>query len=464
MKYQSGRIVVLAALTLATGCSFIPAHQRPAAPVPETFPHAGTTAATPLDAIAWCDYFADARLREAIALALENNRDLRVAALNIERARARHRIRHADLFPRVGATASQNAQHLPADLASGEADTDRQYSATIGFSAYELDFFGRIRSLDAQALELYLATGEARRSAQISLVAEVAGAWLTLAAERERLTLAQRTLETRRQSHELIRRSREVGAGSALDLRQAETLLEVARAEVAASSARAAQAGHALTLLAGTPVPAELLPQELTGHVSAVTEVPAGLPSEVLARRPDILQAEHALRAANANIGAARAAFFPSVTLTAAAGLASGALSGLFAGGAGTWSFTPQVRLPIFEAGRLDANLQVARVEREIGVARYEQAIQGAFREVADALAERATLGERLDAQRRLVEASADSLRLSKARYRAGVDSYLGLLDAQRTLFGAEQGLIDVRLADALNRVTLYKVLGGGWQ
>jgi len=457
-------LAVLAALSLVAGCSFIPEYQRPAAPVPQAFPHAADVAGTPLDAIAWRDYFADAQLREVIALALENNRDLRVAALNIEQARAQYRIQRAELYPRVGATASQSAQRVPADLAGGEADTRRQYSADVGFAAYELDFFGRIRSLNAQALEQYLGTEEARRSAQISLVAEVASAWLALAAERERLALAQNTLETRQQSHALIRRSQEVGAASALDLRQSQTLLEAARAEVAAAGARAAQAENALALLAGTAVPAVLLPQRLTDHLSTVAQVPAGLPSEVLARRPDILQAEHRLRAANANIGAARAAYFPSITLTATLGLASGALGGLFDGGAGAWSFIPQIRQPLFEGGRLDANLEAAKVQRAVGVAQYEKAIQTAFREVADALAERATLGEQLDAQRRLVEASADSLRLSEARYRAGIDSYLGLLDAQRALYAAEQGLIATRLAEAANRVTLYKVLGGGWQ
>lgn len=457
-------LAVVAALALAAGCSFIPEYQRPAAPVPEAFPHAADVAGTPLDAIAWRDYFADAQLRELIALALENNRDLRVAALNIEQARAQYRIQRAELYPRVGATASQSAQRVPADLAGGEADTSRQYSANVGFAAYELDFFGRIRSLNAQALEQYLGTEEARRSAQISLVAEVASAWLALAAERERLALAQNTLETRQKSHALIRRSQEVGTASALDLRQSQTLLEAARAEVAAASARAAQAENALALLAGTAVPVELLPQRLTDHLSTVAQVPAGLPSEVLTRRPDILQAEHRLRAANANIGAARAAYFPSITLTATLGLASGALGGLFDGGAGAWSFIPQIRQPLFEGGRLDANLDSAKVQRAVGVAQYEKAIQTAFREVADALAERATLGEQLDAQHRLVEASADSLRLSEARYRAGIDSYLGLLDAQRALYAAEQGLIATRLAEAANRVTLYKALGGGWQ
>ena len=455
------------AAALASGCTMIPSYERPAAPVAAGFPNAAPAAAeaAPADAIAWRDYFADARLREAIALALVNNRDLRVAALNIEKARAQYRIQRADLFPAVGASGGMNAQRLPEDLTSnGEAEVNRSYSATIGFSAYELDFFGRIRSLNAQALEIYLGTEEARRSAQISLAAEVANAWLTLAADRERLALARSTYETRQKSHDLTRRSFEAGAVSALDLHQAETLLHNARADAARYRSFVAQDENALALIVGAPVPAELLPATLTDSISAVAELPAGVPSEVLVRRPDILQAERALRAANASIGAARAAFFPSISLTAAAGSASSTLGGLFDGGSGTWSFLPQIRIPIFEAGRLQASLEVAEVQRDINVAQYEKAIQSAFREVADALAERATLAEQLDARRRLVEATESGFRLSEARYKGGVDSYLGLLDAQRTLYAAELDLIGARQADAANRVTLYKVLGGGWQ
>jgi multidrug efflux system outer membrane protein len=454
------------AAALASGCTMIPSYERPAAPVAADFPNAApAAAATPADAIAWRDYFADNRLREAIALALTNNRDLRVAALNIEKARAQYRIQRADLFPAVGATGSQNAARLPGDLtSSGEAEVNRSYSATIGFSAYELDFFGRIRSLNAQALETYLGTEEARRSAQISLVAEVANTWLTLAADRERLALARSTYAARQKSHDLTRRSFDAGAVSALDLHQAQTLMESARADAARYRSFVAQDENALALVVGAPVPAELLPDTLTDSISAVAELPAGVPSEVLTRRPDILQAERALRATNASIGAARAAFFPSISLTAAAGSASSTLGGLFDGGSGTWSFMPQIRIPIFEAGRLKASLEVAEVQRDINIAQYEKAIQIAFREVADALAERATLTEQLDARRKLVEATAASFRLSEARYKGGVDSYLGLLDAQRTLYSAEQDLIGVRLSEDANRVTLYKVLGGGWK
>lgn len=459
-------LTVALAASLASACTMIPDYQRPAAPVPASFPNAAqAAAATSPDAIAWRDYFTDARLREVIALALVNNRDLRVAVLNIEKARAQYRIQRADLFPSIGASGSQNAQRLPGDLtSSGEANVARVYSATVGFAAYELDFFGRVRSLNAQALESYLGTEEARRSAQISLVAEVASAWLTLASDHERQALARSTYESRLKSHNLIRRSVEAGAAPALDLHQSQQLLQSARADVARFGTFVAQGENALALVVGAPVPAELLPTTLSDSVSAIAELPAGVPSEVLTRRPDILQAERALRAANANIGAARAEFFPRITLTADAGTASSTLDGLFSGGSGTWSFMPQIRIPIFEAGRLQANLEVTEVQRDISVAQYEKSIQTAFREVADALAERSTLAERLDARRLQLESTQAAFRLSEARYKGGVDSFLVLLDAERSLYLAEQELILVRLNDAANRVTLYKVLGGGWQ
>ncbi|MBS1163754.1 MAG: efflux system outer rane lipoprotein NodT [Burkholderiaceae bacterium] len=301
---SSLRILSVAlAASLASACSLIPDYQRPAAPVPASFPNAApAAAATPADAIAWRDYFADEKLREVIALALANNRDLRIAALNVEQARAQYRIQRADLFPSIGAVGGETAQRLPGDLSgSGEADVFRQYSATVGFSAYELDFFGRIRSLNAQALELYLGTEEARRSAQISLVAEVASIWLTLAYDRERLALARSTYETRLKSHDLIRRSAEAGAVSALDVHQSQQLLQSARADVARFSGFVAQDENALALVVGAAVPADLLPATLTDSVSAVAELPAGVPSEVLTRRPDVLQAERSLRAANAS-------------------------------------------------------------------------------------------------------------------------------------------------------------------
>ena len=461
-------VVALSAATLGA-CSMIPAYERPAAPVPASFPQAApseaSAAAQQAQAVAWRDYFADARLREVIALALQNNRDLRVAALNIERARAQYGIQRADLFPTITASGGQSAQRVPGDLnSSGASTVSRQYSANLGFASYELDFFGRVRSLEEQALQTYLGTEEARRSAQISLVAEVANAWLRLAADRERLTLARSTFETRQKSFDLTQRSFDAGAVSALDLRQAETLLQTARADAARYAALVAQDENALALVVGAGVSPALLPQGLDAAIASVAELPAGVPSEVLTRRPDVVQAEYALRAANASIGAARAAFFPSITLTATVGTASASLDGLFESGSRAWSFMPQIRIPIFEAGRLQASLDVAEIQRDITIAQYEKAIQSAFREVADALADRATLAEQLDARRKLVEATQKSFELSEARYKGGVDSYLNLLDAQRSLYAAELELISVRLSDATNRVALYKALGGGWQ
>ena len=466
-----GLVVALAAPTLGACTTLIPGFERPVAPVPASFPQAqptpaATDAVAPaVDTLAWRDYFADVRLQRTIELALANNRDLRVAALAIERARAQYGIQRADLFPSLAVSGGQSAQRVPGDLSmSGDSTVSRQYSANLGFASYELDFFGRVRSLEEQALQTYLGTEEARRSAQISLVAEVANAWLRLAADRERLALARDTFETRKKSFELTRRSFELGAVSGLELRQSETLMQTARADAARYAALVAQDENALALVAGGAVPAELQPQAIGERVAAVAELPAGVPSEVLARRPDVAQAERALMAANASIGAARAAFFPRITLTATAGSASSSLDGLFDGGSGAWSFVPQIRLPIFEAGRLQASLDVAEIQRDIQIAQYEKAIQSAFREVADALAERATLAEQLDARRSLVAAAKKSFELSEARYKGGVDSYLNLLDAQRSLYGAELELIGTRLADATNRVALYKALGGGWQ
>lgn len=461
-------MVALAASALGA-CSMMPAYERPVAPVPASLPQtqqsAGPVSAQAVDSAAWADYFADERLRGVIALALDNNRDLRIAALNIERARAQYGIQRADLLPSIAVSGGQSAQRVPGDPnMSGEPAISRQYSANLGFASYELDFFGRVRSLEEQALQVYLGTEEARRSAQVSLVAEVANAWLRLAADRERLALARSTLETRQQSVTLVRRSLELGAVSALDLNQAETLLQTARADAARYAALVAQDENALALLVGAAVPAGLQPPALDDSVAAVPVLPADLSSEVLVRRPDVAQAERALMAANASIGAARAAFFPRITLTASAGTASSTLDGLFDAGSGAWSFVPQIRIPIFEAGRLQASLDVAEIQRDINVAQYEKAIQSAFREVADALAERATLAEQLAARQALVQATQRSFELSEARYKGGVDSYLNLLDAQRSLYGAQLELIGTRLSDAVNRVALYKALGGGWR
>lgn len=460
--------LALAAASLA-GCSLMPAYVQPAAPVAATFAgDAGTPAAVPVADIGWRDVFTDPSLQRVIEMAIANNRDLRVAALNIERARAQYRVQDAALFPTVNASGGGSGSRTPADLSgAGRPVVAHSYSATVGFSAYELDLFGRVRSLNAQALEQFFATAEARRSTHISLVSEVASAYLTLAADQDRLRLAQDTLANQSNAFALNQRSFDLGVASALTLRQAQTSVDSARVDVERYTAQVAQDRNALVLLVGAEVPPEWLPQALPSDASAASnplaQVPPGLPSDLLQRRPDILQAERTLRAANASIGAARAAFYPRISLTASAGTSSADLSGLFKGGSGSWTFAPQVSLPIFDGGANQANLDIARTDRDIDVALYEKAIQTAFREVSDALAQRSTLGRQLEAQQSLVDATADSYRLSDARFKRGVDSYLTVLDSQRSLYTAQQNLIGTRLSRYTNLVTLYKTLGGGW-
>jgi multidrug efflux system outer membrane protein len=365
----------------------------------------------------------------------------------------------------VNASVGQTAQRVSDNQsATGDGYITRQYTAGLGISAFELDFFGKVKNLSEAALQQYLATEEARRSQQISLVAEVANAWLTLAADQERLRLAQDTLKSQQISYELSKRRFEAGATSGLDMYEAQSSVEAARNEMAVYTAQVAQDRNALTLLVGGAVPDALLPQGELDAVTQTASLPEGLPSDVLRRRPDVLQAERTLRAANANIGAARAAFFPSISLTATAGSASGDLAGLFKGGSAAWSFVPQIRLPIFDGGVNRANLTIAKVDRDIALARYDKAIQSAFRDVADALAQRGTLDERLASQQALADASDKSFRIHEARYQKGAESYLNALVSQRALYAARQSLITARLAKAGNSVTLYKVLGGGWQ
>ena len=424
----------------------------PSAPAP-----AGEPAASAAD-IGWRDFVTEPKLEEVIALALANNRDLRVAVLNVERARAQYRIQRADRVPSVDASASL--------LRTGGDDrpVTETYAASLGVTEFELDLFGRVRNLSEAALQRYFAQEENRRSAQLALVAEVANAWLTLAADQEQLRVVQSTLETREQYYALTAKRYEFGAVSALDLSQARTQVEAARADVARYAGQVAQDGNALELLVGAPLPPELQPSSFDESATGVAPLPAGLPSEVLLRRPDVLAAEHLLRAANANIGAARAAFFPSIRLTGTTGSVSDELSGLFDSGTGVWTFAPQVIVPIFQGGRLRAGLAAARADRDIALAQYEKSIQAGFREVADALALTATLAEQRVAREATVDAAAEADRLSRARYEAGRDSYLVLLEAQRTLYLAQQALVITRLAEQSNRVTLYKALGGGWK
>ncbi|MNO98035.1 Outer membrane protein OprM precursor [compost metagenome] len=382
----------------------------------------------------------------------------------MEAFQAQYRIQRAELFPAVDANVVGSRQRVPGDLSqTGSPTINSQYGATVGTTAWEIDLFGRLRSLREGALEQFLASEEAQRATQTALVASVANAYLTWRADQAQLQLTRETLETFQKSYDLTRRSYEVGVASALDLRQAQTSVESTRATLAQYTRLVAQDQNAVVLLLGTGLPSDL-PQGLDLDASLLAEVPAGLPSDLLQRRPDILQAEHQLKAANANIGAARAAFFPSISLTANAGSLSSDLSGLFKGGSGTWLFQPQINLPIFNAGALKASLDLSKVQKNIFIAQYEKSIQIAFQEVADGLAARATYNEQLDAQRALVTASADYYGLAEKRYRTGVDNYLTLLDAQRLLFSAQQQLISDRLAQLTSEVNLYKALGGGWE
>lgn len=450
------------------GCTMAPVYTRPTPPIPSDWPKGeayrareGTADLPIAPDLKWHAFFTDEGLRKVIAMALQNNRDLRIAALNVERARALYGIQRAELFPALGVVGAGGRERTSADLSdTGSAKLNDRYSVDLVVLSWEIDIFGRIRSLKDKALEEYLATEYVQRGTQVSLISAVAEAYLALAADREALRLSQSTLNAQETSYNLIKRRYDVGVANELDLRRAQTQVDVARRDAALYMQLAAQDENLLNLLVGSSVPAELLPADLAS-VAPPEDISAGISSHVLFRRPDILAAEHRLKAANANIGAARAAFFPSISLTTSLGTASYELSRLFEAGSATWKFAPQVRMPIFDA-RLWSALRGVMVEREIALAQYEKTIQTAFKETADALAKKGTVGDQLAAQESLVRASADAYRLSDARYTKGIDSYLSVLDAQRSLFAAEQGLIAIRLSRMTNLVTLYKVLGGG--
>jgi multidrug efflux system outer membrane protein len=453
---------VAIAVTLA-GCSLAPAYVRPPSPVPPALPPADAAAGAPLAAdVTWHDYFTDARLRAVIEQALANNRDLRMATLNIERAQAFYRIQRAELFPAVSAGANVSTQRIPEEVArDGEAYTSTQFTVALGVSGWEVDLFGRVRSLKASALEQYLATEQAAAATRLSLVAAVAQAYLTRAADTENLRLAQATLETLQSSLTLIQKSRDLGIASDLELNQVKSQVEAARADVARYTGFAAVDLNTLQVLVGAPVGADLLPEGL-GSVTPPQPISAGLSSDVLLRRPDILSAEHQLRSANADIGAARAALFPRIALTMGVGISSSELSSLFGGGTGMWSFVPQITQPIFNSGALKARVKVTELERDMAVASYEKGIQVAFAEVSNALTLRQTLVSQRDAQEALVKALEATYRLYEARFKAGLDGYLGVLVAQQAFISAQKALVGVRLSEQANLVTLYKVLGGG--
>ena len=461
-------VLALSAVGLVVGCTLAPTYRRPAAPVPGEWPtgpaytqaNASETNAAAAD-LAWQTFFSDAKLRQVIGAALTNNLDLRIAALNVEQARALYGVQRAALLPSLNANASESKSRVPADLSSTrQRNTSARYDANLGIAAWEIDFFGHLRSLKDQALQQYLATEHARRGAQTLLVSSLADTYLALAADRESLRLAETTLGAQENAYALIKRRFDSGIVTELDLYRAQTQVDAARGDVAAFRQQEAKDLNALNLLAGARVPEELLPAKLD-DVEQPRALQAGLPSEVLLQRPDIAQAEALLKAANADIGAARSAFFPRLSLTTAFGTASGDLSRLFKSGSEAWTFVPQISAPIFDARTWSA-YKAAKAQQKNAVAQYEKSIQSAFRDVADALAVRGTIGERVAAQQSLVDAVAATYRLSSSRYDKGIDSYLSVLDAQRSLYGAQQGLVALRLSKIANTIRLYAVLGGG--
>jgi multidrug efflux system outer membrane protein len=473
-----GAFSVVVALS---ACTLEPHYKRPVAPVPATWTGGApqtSTNPTPAPDIGWRQFFPDPGMQRLIELSLTNNRDLRVAALNVQAAQAQYRVQRADLFPSIAANGLEQVEKYPAGVfatgAQGAAAggtpagtttggaTIRYFQAGVGFTSYEIDLFGRLRSLSHAALERYLSSAETRRSAQLSLIAEVVSAYLAVLADETILKVTRQTLESQTASYDLTRRSLEAGATTALAFRQAASTVDTAKANLAAYTRQAAQDRNALVLLIGGPLPDDLSFDSDLGSVNLSADLPAGLPSEVLASRPDVLAAEHQLIAANADIGAARAAFFPRITLTGSYGTASTQLSGLFKPGSSAWTFSPQITLPIFAGGANKANLDLNKIEKDINIAQYEKTLQTAFREVDDALAARQTLDEQLAAQRAVLEDTSQTYQLADLRFRNGVDSFLPVLDAQRALYSAQQGVVSLELMRLQNMATLYKALGAG--
>lgn len=459
------RLILTVALLALTGCATLaPERERPPMPVPEAWNAPTGTGGQAIDALGWRDVFPDPALQELIATALDRNRSLRQAVLAMDKARARHGVARADRRPNVDASGRNSNTRSPGDLRAGIEGIDRQWAVSLGVTSFELDFFGRVRSLEEAALEEYLATEEARRAAHIALVAQVARSYLALAGNREALALAEDTLASRQATLDLARARVSNGLGTDLERHQAEEAVAATQSEVSRLTAQTAMDENALAVLTGRPVAELNLPATAIRDVLLNASVAPGLPSDLLTRRPDILEAEHRLWAAGAQIGAARAAFFPRIALTGSMGYASLELGDLFDGAARTWSFLPSLTLPVFDAGRNSANLKMAQTEREIRVAAYELAVQNAFREVADALAKSRGHDGQVQAQARRVASAGQSRILVEQRHRAGLESALAVHDAERTLFSARQDLLAARLARQLTAVELFAALGGGWQ
>ncbi len=453
------RLLPLAFAIALGGCSMAPSYEQPE---PQT--DAGWLAqdAGQVELPEWQTFFADDNLRLLIATALDNNRDLRAAALNVEAFAALYRIERSAIMPDVGVSAGGQRQRTPGTLApDGRSSTSSQYDAGIGISSWEMDFFGRLNSLRTQALENYLASEQAQRSAELSLIAAVATAWLNHSADLELLGIARDSMQSYQESLDAVQKRYDADVASALELQQAISAHDGALATVAQLKRQSVNSRNALQLLLGTQIP-ELASNQTLDDIE-LAQLPEGLPAELLQRRPDILQAEHQLKAANANIGAARAAFFPNISLTANAGSASSELSDLFGSGSGTWLFRPQINLPIFTGGRLRASLDYSKLQKDMRIAQYEYAIQTAFQEVANGLSARSTFQEQLAAQDRLLQSSKAYLELAQKRYDEGIDNRLMLLDAQRLYFNTQQQRVSTKMAQLASEISLYKALGGGY-
>lgn len=463
---------VLIALALA-GCSLAPKYERPVAPIPAQYPDQPDKAQAVAPSVAasadlgWRQFFRDPQLVALIGIALDNNRDMRVAVQRVQEARAQYGIADSSRYPTIGVGANAQIQHNPPDLRSPRgSSTDsvsRYYQAGVGMTSFELDFFGRLKNLSQAAYQQFLATEQAQRTVHINLIAQVAEAYFSLRAAEQQSALTSQTLAAREKSYSLVNSTFKAGVASALDLNQAKTQLDSVRADLATVRRTEARAQNALLLLLGESIPKDVPKAAVFDQSQLLAAIPVGLPSDLLQRRPDILGAENALLAANANIGAARAAFFPNISMTGLLGFASPALGGLFSSGNYFWSFAPQIQAPIFSGGGLSGNLDLAKARKNIAVAQYEQVIQTAFREVADALAGEATYSHQLDALRSFEQSASETLRLAQLRYDSGVDSFLQVQTAEISLYTAQQTLLRTGLDSLTNRVELYKALGGGW-
>ena len=459
------KITVLTVISIfVCGCNLSPDYTRPVSPIPNTY-NIETEGNGEISSISlpWKTFFKDHALQRLITLALINNRDLRISLLNIEKTRAQYQIQQADLLPTINASAEVNTQRFPPDYSgTGSSTTSHQYAANLGFSTFELDLFGRIRNLTEQALEIYYSVEEDAKIAQITLIAEIVGLYLQLVADREILDITTATYQNRKNQYELIRNKFETGIASALELSQSRSIMEESRSNIASYQTRVGQDENYLSLLLGTVLPSDLPDVRKLSDIEVLADIPPELPSMLLESRPDIVAAEHRLKGMNANIGAARANFFPTVLLTGAFGTISTQTSDLFSGS--YWQFLPQVRLPIFDYNRNTARLEVSEADHDIAIAQYEKTIQVAFREVVDTLIQRKNIDEQLSAETSLLEATIESFELANARYDVGIDSYLNVLDAQRSLYSAQQSYIATKLLRETNAIMLYKALGGGWQ